>query len=651
MDNKPAQENTHYLRQIIAVFGILLVLIGQIFLYVTPVTEDAIPSTVWLSIAGVVIFMVSFLIKTSPGTKNWAGQFSFGKTSSWVIAAVILSIVTTIAMLLFQNSTRMNYLPVLITWIASGMCFIIAFRNDLFPKTDWKIWLAKYRTELIWVISITILAFILRFVQLGQYPRVVDGDEGLLGLAAISTDNTYLANPFALWENFGSLYLLLVNAAFEIFGASAFSLRLLPAISGVLAIPVLYLLARKIAGKRVAFISSFLLMCSHTHIHFSRIGSVGYIHATWLVPLELYLLFSGLDKRSAWRTAAAGVLLAIHFSVYLTSQVVVALVLVFMVIAFIFLKKWFRPALKQAGIFWAGFLIMLQPELSYILENPNQFFDRLSQNGTFQSGWFQETMASTGQSAIMVLLGRIEHSFMSLVYFPAIDFYGSSVSMLSLFAAMFFMIGIGLILFKLRSPGILLLNGYFWAFTVAVGVFSIPPSADSYRMLIVLPAAMIIIAIAIDKVWEILGIQWQKDKKVYGFVTGAFLLSLLVLNIWTYYVDFLGNCLYGESERGRFASYLGRFVAASNQDVTIFLLSDNEYYYGTHASTDFLDDTHPITNFPDSLDAFPGHSGDVIISTPDRQSELEDWIHLYPGGEYTVQYDCENPLLTAYIVP
>ncbi len=98
-------------------------------------------------------------------------------------------------------------------------------------------------------------------------------------------------------------------------------------------------------------------------------------------------------------------------------------------------------------------------------------------------------------------------------------------------------------------------------------------------MLIVLPAAMIIIAIAIDKVWEILGIQWQKDKKVYGFVTGAFLLSLLVLNIWTYYVDFLGNCLYGESERGRFASYLGRFVAASNQDVTIFLLSDNEYYY------------------------------------------------------------------------
>lgn len=651
MDNKPPEEGTHYLHQIIAVFGILLVLIGQIFLYVTPATTSSTPSIAWLSIVGVLIFMCSFLIKVKPGVKHWSGQFSFGKTSSWLIVAIIFSVITTIAMLLFQNSTRMNYLPVLITWGASGLCFIIAFRAELLPKIEWKVWFSTYRTELIWVACLTLLAFILRFAALGQYPRVVDGDEGLLGLAAISTNNTALANPFALWENFGSLYLLLVNAIFEIFGVSAFSLRLLPAISGVLAIPVLYIFARKIAGKRIAFISTFLLMCSHTHIHFSRIGSVGYIHATWLVPLELYLLFSGLDKRSSWRTAAAGVLLAIHFSVYLTSQVVVALALVFMIVAFIFLKKWFRPALKQAGIFWGGFLIMLQPELAYILENPNQFFNRLSQNGTFQSGWLDGTMASTGQSAIMVLLGRVEHAFMSLVYFPAIDFYGSSVSMLSLFAAMFFLIGIGIILFKLRSPGFLLLNGYFWAFTVAVGVFSIPPSADSYRMLIVLPVAMIIIAVAIDKVWEILGIRWQKDRIVYSVVTGIFLISLFILNIWTYYVDFLGNCLYGESARGRFASYLGDFVASADQTATIFLLSDGEFFYGTHASTDFLDDTRPITNFPDSIDVFQGHSGDVIISTPNRQAELDAWVDLHPGGEYIIQFDCENPLLSAYTLP
>jgi hypothetical protein len=69
-------------------------------------------------------------------------------------------------------------------------------------------------------------------------------------------------------------------------------------------------------------------------------------------------------------------------------------------------------------------------------------------------------MASTGQSAFQVLGGRVIHAFMSLIYYPTIDFYGSPVPMLTLFSAAMFLLGLGISLWRTRAPGYLLLNGF-----------------------------------------------------------------------------------------------------------------------------------------------------------------------------------------------
>ena len=141
-----------------------------------------------------------------------------------------------------------------------------------------------------------------------------------------------------------------VYVAIRIFGDNPFTLRIYGYqrdTGGTRTVPV-----RPPHCRKKSVLAQFYFTgCSHTHIHFSRIGSVGYIHSTWLVPLELYLLLAGLEKRKSWMAAAAGVLLAIHFCVYLTSQVVVALILVFMVIALIFLRRWFLTVLRQCAAF------------------------------------------------------------------------------------------------------------------------------------------------------------------------------------------------------------------------------------------------------------------------------------------------------------
>lgn len=217
------------------------------------------------------------------------------------------------AMASFMLFTRVNYIPVVTIWVLGAGAYVYAFLEAPFDPKVFFEWIRKNRVEIFTVAVVVLFAAAVRFYQLGALPRVLDGDEGSVGLSARQTVQGPLANPFALWENFGALYLQAINISLKLFGVNAFGLRLLPAIGGVLAIPSLYLLARWIGGRRIALIAVLILAFSHSHIHFSRIASVAYIQGTWLIPLELYFLISGLEKRQSWRTAISGIILAVLF--------------------------------------------------------------------------------------------------------------------------------------------------------------------------------------------------------------------------------------------------------------------------------------------------------------------------------------------------
>ena len=486
---------------------------------------------------------------------------------------------------------------------------------------------------------------------MGAIPRVLDGDEGLIGLAAQSTIRDVLTNPFALWENFGAIYLQLINICIRFFGVNALALRFLPAVGGVLAIPSLYLLARWVGGKRVALLAIIILAFSHTHIHFSRIVSVAYIHGTWLAPLELYLLISGLEKKESWRTALGGVLLAIHFSVYLTAQVILGLSIVYILITLLLYRSWLKPRLSQVAVFFGGYLCMIPPLAFYIYKNPNEFLNRLVQDGTFQSGWVARVVESTGQSTFEVLLGRFTHAFLSLIYYPALDFYGTTSPMMSMLTSTFFLVGLAIALWRIRNPAYLLLNGYFWGTTFSVGVFASPPSADSYRMLMAFPSALVMAALGLDQTLEFMGLNWNTKRKAYLFSASAILTSLLFFNLWTYYGDFAGQCRFGDNLIGRFASYLGGYVQTIKNEMPVYLLADDLYFYGSHASTDYLSGARQITNVREPIDMLSPVSGETIIAPPSRMAELEVWAHAHPGGELHYTYDCDKIILLAYQIP
>jgi hypothetical protein len=218
-------------------------------------------------------------------------------------------------------------------------------------------------------------------------------------------------------------------------------------------------------------------------------------------------------------------------------------------------------------------------------------------------------------------------------------------------SATLFLLGLVVALWRTREPGYLLLNGYFWGGTLSVGLFAVPPTADSYRMLIAIVPAFVMAAIGLEYLLEIFGLSWKNTRVAYLVSTGAVLISLLFFNLWTYYGDFAGQCRYTSSRVDRFASYLGSNVKIIDNELKVYLLSDSIYFYGSHASTDFLSQRRPITNFPDPIDTLSPVSGETIIASPDRIPELETWVHDHPGGELHYEYDCQTLILISYRVP
>jgi hypothetical protein len=203
----------------------------------------------------------------------------------------------------------------------------------------------------------------------------------------------------------------------------------------------------------------------------------------------------------------------------------------------------------------------------------------------------------------------------------------------------------------MRDRWFLLMNVYLWGGTLAVGVFAIPPSADSYRMLIVLPAAVVLAAVALEELLALLSLHEPGRRTARQVLLSLLILAVLTLNLRAYFIDFAGQCRYGGDPQTRFASYLGNYLRTLDRGAKVYLLSDDVFLYGTHSSVDFLSRGLPVTNWTASVNELKQGPSMAIVAPPSRVDELLDWADDHPGGKLHREYDCDKLMLLAYFFP
>ena len=132
--------------------------------------------------------------------------------------------------------------------------------------------------ERLTVVALLLIGSVLRLYALGTYPSGLNQDEASAGYEAwallnYGVDRNGYAWP-VLFKSWGSgqnvLHSYLSMPIIRLFGLTAFSLRLVSALIGILTLVVFWLMARRIRGRAFGLVALFVLVFNPWHIGISR---------------------------------------------------------------------------------------------------------------------------------------------------------------------------------------------------------------------------------------------------------------------------------------------------------------------------------------------------------------------------------------------
>lgn len=604
----------------------------------------------------VLVFLPRYWSKW-PGYSAWAAErgIRLGLFSLAIGLGLIAAIRFAIAL-----SINGSFLGVSLSlWCVSWILMLFALRPQ--RLIAWRQWFTTYKTEIIIVGLMTLIGAGLRFYALGELPRSINGDEGLIGTWAqdIGRAGGALQMPFAAIDGVGTIYLWFMQQLINLLGPIPLSIRLIPAIAGVLAIPAVYIFARKVTNPRVALIATALLTVSHVHVHFSRQVAVSYIYTTVSVPLSLYFLLTAMERRSPFRMVLSILMIGLHINFYIDGWVWLVLIPLILLAWFVIDRSIFTGNLATLGTGLIAAIIIIAPMALWGYFYPNEFASRMSLDGTFASGWMEREVEATGRSPLTILLGLGGLALATFYRDPFIDFYGIGVPTLDVVSRVFWGIGLFLVLFRTWDRRMVMLNGWFWGGVVALAIITIPPSTYHYRLLVVFPVACIFVGIAIDwvidNIKQVFSLKPVMNRYLEYGVVALFVLAVTPINLNTYFGEFLDTCKF-VGRNTRQADMYGTYLYSVPQDAAIYVLPTDIFFYGSHRSVDFLSNRKQIQNINTPLAELdpstlidPSTSSElVIVTTTEREEELKQFEAWFPNGEYVDLRACGTAHIAIY---
>lgn len=523
----------------------------------------------------------------------------------------------------------------------------------VWPSVQIHQWYDTHKREIWGVSAVLVIAAILRWYQLGDIPNIINGDEGLIGMWAVQLLTQYgtLGHVFVNMDGVGTNYLLIMKGVISVFGRTEFSVRLIPAFFGLLAVFTNYLFARSLFGVRVGMLTTIMLATAHVALHFSRTVAVSYTYATALVPLLLWGMWMLVQTRRTWPMVVAALALSLHINLYVDawawSVLVVILIVAWAVVDF----RTLQPLLGQVAQMLGLMLLGLLPMLIWGIYFPGDFFARLSTDGSFVSGWLVRESEARNIGAFWIIIELYQYAFSTFLTTPFEDFYHASVPILDRLSAIFFLTGLVIVHNRMHTWRMLMVLGWFWGGMTALAVFTIPVSTYPYRLLVILPVVILIAAIAIDWV-----VEFMRMPRISLVVIGIVVTVIAFLNVDIYWVKFAPTCKYGGDTKTEQAGTLARFLsdnARSSSTVVVLGSAPDGFYFGPWRSLEYLNPTLAFRNVEDTPQLEEAEIGDVwYVAIPERYEELTQYAVQYPQAEPIMPIQqCDTTLLYAVKIP
>lgn len=377
-------------------------------------------------------------------------------------------------------------------------------------------------------------ALLLRVPCLETMPMGVDPDEASLALAAADAAEGLATDPFATgWATHPTLQFFINGLFIHTFGRTFFAMRLPWAIAGSLMVIALYALARTCYGPRVGALAGILALGSNTAIHFSRLGlnnNGDSLFAAWVLAALWIAGASG----SAWAYAAAGFGLGFAQYFYFGTRAIPFVVLVTLIVWLIADR---RGTLRSWQLLLGMALVTLVtagPLFGHWLRNPGSISEHLFLTMPF-SDKMQQLSAHMGLPEWKLWWYQVRDSVLVFTVTPDRGtFYHPQQAMLHPAQAPLFLIGLLAVFARIKKPphqGLVA-----WMLVVlTLGSVLITDAATFHRLLGVLPAAILVVALGIDagteKIAQMVGWTPQTTSRVAALAA----VVVIVLDIHFYF--------------------------------------------------------------------------------------------------------------------
>ncbi|MBN1934816.1 MAG: glycosyltransferase family 39 protein [Anaerolineae bacterium] len=206
------------------------------------------------------------------------------------------------------------------------------------------------------LLAILLLGFGLRLYRLGDQP--IWWDEGHAVWAA--RQSLYETTRITAYDVHPPLYLWLLHGWLRLAGESEFAVRYLSLIGGVLTVALVYVVARRLLGRRAALLAALLLSTARFHIWWSQEARM-YVWAAFFSLMSVHwftrLRQGGLRAWWGYVFASAAALYTLYLS---------ALILLIQNL-FVVLTVWHHPRRRHVLFTWAlsqlGVLLLYAPWL------------------------------------------------------------------------------------------------------------------------------------------------------------------------------------------------------------------------------------------------------------------------------------------------
>ena len=491
----------------------------------------------------------------------------------------------------------------------------------------WALGWAAAHWEVLAVAGCTVLALLLRLVNVNTIPYVISGDEGSMGLEAINVLEGRLTNPFTTgWLSHPTLYFFMLAGPVRLLGRNAWGLRIFSPFVGAATIPVLYLLARRFFGRRVAVAGMVLLAVSHLHIHFSRLG-INNIYDPLFGLLAFLFLVRGLEEGRVPDFALSGFFLGLAQFFYMGARLLPILVTVYVVLwglrRRVRVGRLLLPAIAMGGAFVAAGA----PMFRFFLLHPDDFMARIRMASIVQSGWLQTEPLVTGKPLLVLLWDQLRKSFFAFNYtLDPTSWYAAKIPYLDFVSGVLFLLGLVVLVWNWRKRGYLLVNVWFWLALILGGMLiENPPSSP--RFVIFLPAVCLTVALGLVALLErtagLIGIA----RAWVPYAMAVVLLAVVILNVGYYFCEYTPSGDFGglNTEVG---TRVGEYLRGQEPGSHVYFFGPPRMWVG-YATIPFLapgldlhDVESPLTAPPD----FVAPDGDALfVFLPERLGEL-GWV-------------------------